>query len=79
MLQVYINYPNPLISVHENVACANIGKMSKQGQRQIVLNLSTLSVELLKFQHKDYRFASDSILNDMWLRMILMTRSLSVK
>ena len=69
MLQVYINYPNPLISIHGNVACANIKKMGKQAQRQITLNIGTLSAELLKFQQKGHRFASDSLSNDMWLNI----------
>ena len=69
MLAVYINYPNPLISVHQDTACANIGKMSKPGQRKLRLDVGTLSTELLKFQHKEYRFAADATLNDMWLEI----------
>lgn len=71
VLQVYINYPNPLISVHEDAACTNIGKMSKQGQRHVNLTVTTLSTELLKFQQKGYRFAGDSTFNDMWLQIDL--------
>jgi len=69
MLAVYLNYPNPTISAHPGMSSAELKMHHKPDQRLVTINVKTLSPELLKFGNKDYRFASDSDLNDMWLEI----------
>jgi hypothetical protein len=67
MISVYINYPNPHITIHKAQACGNIRPHDKEGQRKITINENSISKELLRFSEKDYRFSSNVEQNDMWL------------
>jgi hypothetical protein len=67
MILVYINYPNPHITIHKDIGCGNIRPHDKEGQRKITINENSISKELLRFSEKDYRFSSNAELNDMWL------------
>jgi hypothetical protein len=67
MLTVYINYPNPKITVHPGQRSAERRKHCKPGQRVIEVNEETISSELTRFREREYRFNSQSELNDMWI------------
>jgi hypothetical protein len=67
MLKVYINYPNPHITVHSDGECPRIQQQHKQRQRIVRLDVATLSAELKRFMAKNYRFGSAPDTNDMWL------------
>lgn len=67
MISAYINYPNSHITIHANGGCSTIQQQHKQAQRNVVLNLSTLSSELERFSGKFYKFGADQSTNDMWL------------
>ena len=67
MLKAYINYPNPHISVHSDPTCSEIGKQQKPSQREVRIDVNSISTELKQFIAKDYRFGSSASLNDMWL------------
>jgi hypothetical protein len=69
MLKVYINYPNPKISMHRDPSCGAIQKMSKSDQRLITINRTTISAELQRFGDKEYTFAANPAGNDMWLQI----------
>ena len=69
MLTAYLNYPNPKISVYPGVACSEIKKKEKKGLRQIHIDIDTISMELLRFQEKEYKFAAMADFNDMWLEI----------
>ncbi len=69
MIHVYINYPNPHITIHGQPSCSAIQQQHKQDQRVVDLNRSTLSAELERFAQKHYRFGADAESNDMWLRV----------
>lgn len=67
MIAVYINYPNPHITIHASSTCGNVQQQHKEGQRKVVLNTTTLSLELERFENKFYKFGADQSTNDMWL------------
>jgi hypothetical protein len=69
MVKVYINYPNPHISLHRKAGCGNIRQQQKAGQRIVHLNIASLSAELKRFKARDYRFGADAQTNDMWLEI----------
>lgn len=69
MLNVYLNYPNPRVTVHRNERCSSIQKHQKPGQRVVRLDVACLSVELKKFEEQHYMFAADAANNDMWLEV----------
>ena len=69
MLKVYINYPNPKISVHCDPSCGAIQKMSKADQRLVLIDRTTISAELQRFADKEYTFAANPAGNDMWLQI----------
>lgn len=69
MLSVYLNYPNPHISIHRDFSCSDVKKMQKVAQRHVRIDANSISAELLKFQNKDYKFGSDTTSNDMWLEI----------
>jgi hypothetical protein len=66
MIRVYINYPNPHVSIHGNPTCGAIQPMWKPGQRFIQIDRGTLSDELTRFANKVYTFAAKREVNDMW-------------
>ncbi|NQV70768.1 MAG: hypothetical protein HQ498_12150 [Pseudohongiella sp.] len=71
MIDVYVNYPNPHITIHADSSCGNIQQHHKRSQRVIKITHGSLSRELLKFAAGDYKFAPNAELNDMWLEVDL--------
>lgn len=69
MFWAYINYPVPHATIHRAMDCQQIMCHHKPNARIVTLNPATLSAELKKFQNKHYRFAANSELNDMWLKV----------
>lgn len=70
MLNAYINYPVPHITIHKP-SCGSIRQQNKVDQRVVQLTLDNLSEELRRFRDGDYRFAPERRLNDMWLELDL--------
>lgn len=69
MLTVYLNYPNSLVTVHRDSLCSLIGSHQKTDQRHIHISAESISEQLMKFIKREYRFASESRLNDMWIEV----------
>lgn len=69
MLFVYVNYPNPRISVHSDPACGHVYHHQKDDNRIVKLNITSLSTELSHFVANDYLFSATAELNDMWLEI----------
>ena len=72
-MQVYINYPNPHITIHNDSSCQQIHVHKKSGQRIVKVNLSTLKSVLSQFANDAYDFKSEAQLNDLWLDISLST------
>ncbi len=69
MIKVYINYPVPHITIHNNLYCGNIQAQHKLKQRYIRINPATVKSELNNFREKKYGFAANQDYNDMWLEI----------
>lgn len=67
MLHVYINYPNPHMTIHADANCRSIRQSGKAEPRISEINLGTLTEELSKFADKEYAFAANPAQNDIWL------------
>ena len=72
-MQVYINYPNPHITIHNDSSCPQIHMHQKNGQRIVKVNTSTLKNILNQFANDAYDFKSEAQLNDLWLDISLST------
>jgi hypothetical protein len=71
MIRVYINYPNPHLAIHHDLSCGNIMQGRKNNQRHLDVDASNRDRILARFRTKDFRFASTSEFNDMWLEVDL--------
>jgi hypothetical protein len=72
MIAVYINHPNPHITIHQSSECGLIhAHKSAAEARTIKIGLSNLSEELSKFVEGSHKFNSTSEFNDMWLEISL--------
>ena len=69
MLTVYVNYPNPHLTIHHDPNCNSIQAMQKQGQRKRKIDGESISSELQAFRKGEYRFASKQAINDMWIEV----------
>ncbi|MEW5869054.1 MAG: hypothetical protein AB1894_07245 [Chloroflexota bacterium] len=69
MIQVYINYPVPHVTVHGDPGCGSIQAQHKPGQRYCRINVATIATELQNFRDKQYVFAANPERNDMWLEV----------
>lgn len=72
-MQVYINYPNPHITIHKNVSCRQIQMHQKDEQRHISVRKENLKSVLSKFINEDYEFKAEKQFNDLWLDISLDT------
>ncbi len=69
MIRVYINYPNPHITIHSKDGCGFTNRTYKSEKRIIDITPQTFSNEIIKFWNGDYKFGSTSTINDMWLNI----------
>ena len=70
-MQVYINYPNPHITIHKDLSCKQIQMHKKSGQRIVKVSPGTLKNVLSQFINDAYDFKSESQWNDLWLDISL--------
>ena len=72
MINVYINHPNPHITIHQSSECGLIhAHKSAAEARTINIDISNLSQELTKFIDGEHKFNSSAEFNDMWLEINL--------
>jgi len=72
-MQVYLNYPNPHITIHKDASCGQIHMHKKQDQRHISVNSITLRFVLNDFINDKYIFKAEKQFNDLWLEISLDT------
>ena len=68
-MKVYLNYPNPHISIHRDPSCSEVQKNRKEGQRVLHVSRANWDQTVADFGRKKYRFASIREFNDMWLEV----------
>ncbi|MBA3072404.1 MAG: hypothetical protein FP831_02310 [Anaerolineae bacterium] len=72
MINVYLNHPNPHITIHQNSDCGLIhAHKSAAESRTIKIEISNLSQELSRFVEGEYKFNASKEFNDMWLKVSL--------
>jgi len=71
MIKAYVNYPNPHVMIHTDIACSEIQKQNKAKQRVVSLSPTTVFSEFQKFASGQYGFSADSGSNDLWLEVDL--------
>jgi hypothetical protein len=67
MLRVYVNSPASTVTIHKDPRCIYWPRADSPGARVIHLREATLSAELQLCREKEYRFAAQSGMNDIWL------------
>jgi len=72
-MQVYLNYPNPHITIHKDASCGQIHMHEKEDQRRISINMVTLRFVLTDFLNDKYIFKAEKQFNDLWLNINLDT------
>jgi hypothetical protein len=72
-MRVYINFPNPHITIHKNASCQQIQMHQKSGQSIVKVSPTTLKNVLSQFINDAYDFKSEAQWNDLWLDISLST------
>jgi len=72
-MKVYVNFPNPHLTMHRDPTCAEIQKHHKPNQRHIPVSVNRLSSVLTDFIQQKDRFGANTQENDMWLDLSLAT------
>ena len=67
MTKVYVNYPDHKFSIHNDPLCVEVRKRRKTGQRDIRIDIDSISTELGRFAKKKPTFNSNAGSTDMWL------------
>ncbi len=70
---VYFNYPNSQITIHHDNQCNAIKMHQKSGQRIITATMQTLPQLISDLIAEQYRFASNSASNDLYIDLVLGT------
>ena len=78
MIWVYINYPNPHFTIHCDPNCSKIQMHQVPNQRIFKVDKSDLDKFLSALINQDLRFASQTGLNDVWIRIELDTHNQEV-
>lgn len=73
MIFVYINYPNPHITIHRDPTCGRIQQHQRPGQRVGRIDISSLEGFLAGAIQGQISFAAEAGLNDIWLEIDLPT------
>jgi hypothetical protein len=72
MINVYINHPNPHITIHQSSDCGLIhAHKSEAESRKVKLGIANLSQELPRFVEGEHKFNATKEFNDMWLEIDL--------
>ncbi len=66
MTKVYLNYPNPHVTIHGQPACSEIGKMRKPNQRDVEVNTASFAQAIQQFS-SGFRLGADASVNDLWM------------
>ena len=68
---IYINYPNPHITIHGDRTCPHIKKQDRSNRRQRKVTDSQLAAFTDDLRNRRIPFAAKSGLNDIWISLEL--------
>jgi len=66
-MKVYLNYPNPHITLHRDSACPEVGKMRKVGQREVTITRASFAQALGQLTSTGFQLGAQASVNDVWL------------
>jgi hypothetical protein len=69
MINVYLNYPNAVATLHQTSDCPRIHQHHSETQRNLIINQITLKKILDLFLNGEFEFHSESGSNDAWLEI----------
>ena len=67
LTKAYLNYPNPHMTLHNDLACAEIAKMSKANQRDVAITRASFTQAIGQLTNDGFRLGADASINDFWL------------
>ena len=65
-MKVYLNYPNPRMTIHRESTCAEIGKMHKIGQRNLIVTPASITQVLGQLSSSEFQLGAQASVNDVW-------------
>lgn len=71
MIHAYLNYPNPHMTLHNDSACPEIGKMAKVSQRSLPVTQATITQVLVDISSNSFRLGATASINDVWFAVDL--------
>jgi hypothetical protein len=66
-MKLYINYPQPHLTIHWDPGCNYIRQHRRERQRFLRVTWANRDRVLTDFGQGEYRFKAESYYNDMWL------------
>lgn len=73
-MRVYVNYPQPHFTIHQDPECNEFKKHKKEGQRLVRVDQNNLGDVLIDFVKSRYQFKSEKSYNDLWFDISLDTK-----
>jgi hypothetical protein len=70
-MMIYINYPDPHLTLHSTDSCPEVRKHRKQAQRILAITSRNLGNVLSQFIDHEIRFGVNRSSNDLWLHVSL--------
>jgi len=69
MINVYVYYPNPHLTIYTKRTCNDIGKMKKPGQRTEKVTTASFSTVVPMLVSNKFQFGATAPKNDLWLEV----------
>ena len=73
MIHVYVNYPQPHLTIHHDPMCASTQKHERNNQRYRRIDSTNVAEFLAELNAHQIPFAAKARLNDIWLETALDT------
>lgn len=70
-MMIYINYPDPHLTLHSRDSCPEVRKHHKPAQRTLAVTSTSLGTILSQFIDHEIRFGVTRSTNDLWLHVCL--------
>src|SRR5690242_8869758 len=72
-MQVYVNYPHPHITIHENDLCQQVRMNQKEEQRSFTVRPGNAEILAAQFLSEKFAFESANAFKDLWFDISLAT------
>ena len=69
MINVYLNYPNSVATIHQTSDCPRINQQHSPNQRNFTINQDSIQSTLNSFINGEVPFRAEASQNDAWLEI----------